>query len=76
MKKPTLEQAFGYQGDNMNLPVGNLAAALPFYESVLGFQCWSAARRRTVQRCWAAIRCVSVWRKTAAIRPGRLCFPC
>ena len=36
--KPTLEKAFGYQGDPMNLPVPNLAAALPFYQSVLGFQ--------------------------------------
>ena len=33
-----LEKAFGYQGDNMNLPVKNLAMALPFYENVLGFQ--------------------------------------
>ena len=33
----TLEKAFGYQGDNMNLPVPELAAALPFYENVLGF---------------------------------------
>jgi lactoylglutathione lyase len=33
----TLEKAFGYQGDNMNLPVRELAAALPFYENVLGF---------------------------------------
>jgi hypothetical protein len=33
----TLEKAFGYQGDKMNLPVQNLAAALPFYEGVLGF---------------------------------------
>src|SRR5215212_4676328 len=33
-----LEKAFGYQGDNMNLPVENLATALPFYENVLGFQ--------------------------------------
>ncbi len=32
-----LEKAFGYQGDNMNLPVRDLAVALPFYESVLGF---------------------------------------
>jgi lactoylglutathione lyase len=32
-----LEKAFGYQGDNMNLPVGNLAAALPFYQTILGF---------------------------------------
>ena len=32
-----LEKAFGYQGDNMNLPVADVAAALPFYETVLGF---------------------------------------
>ena len=36
--KGTLERAFGYQGDNMNLPVRDLAASLPFYETVLGFQ--------------------------------------
>lgn len=36
--KGTLEKAFGYQGDNMNLPVAELAAALPFYEKVLGFE--------------------------------------
>ena len=34
----TLEKAFGYQGDNMNLPVPDLSAALPFYEKVLGFR--------------------------------------
>jgi lactoylglutathione lyase len=34
----TLEKAFGYQGDNMNLPVGDVAAAVPFYETVLGFR--------------------------------------
>jgi hypothetical protein len=33
----TLEKAFGYQGDNMHLPVADLAAALPFYETVLAF---------------------------------------
>jgi lactoylglutathione lyase len=33
-----LEKAFGYQGDTMNLPVPDLAAALPFYEHVLGFR--------------------------------------
>jgi lactoylglutathione lyase len=38
MAKAVLEKAFGYQGDNMNLPVPDLAAALPFYESVLGFR--------------------------------------
>ena len=36
--KPTLEKAWGYQGDHMNLPVRDLAAALPFYETVLGFR--------------------------------------
>ncbi len=36
--KGTLEKAFGYQGDNLNLPVKNLDAALPFYEAVLGFR--------------------------------------
>jgi lactoylglutathione lyase len=36
--KGILEKAFGYQGDNMNLPVANLTAALPFYETVLGFR--------------------------------------
>ena len=36
--KPALEKAWGYQGDNMNLPVGDLEAALPFYETVLGFR--------------------------------------
>jgi len=32
-----LETAWGYQGNNMNLPVRDLAAALPFYRNVLGF---------------------------------------
>jgi catechol 2,3-dioxygenase-like lactoylglutathione lyase family enzyme len=36
--KAVLEKAFGYQGNNMNLPVPNVAAALPFYETVLGFR--------------------------------------
>ena len=35
--KATLDKAFGYQGDNMNLPVPDVAAAVPFYETVLGF---------------------------------------
>lgn len=34
----TLDKAFGYQGDNMNLPVRNLAVAIPFYETVLRFR--------------------------------------
>ena len=33
-----LEKAFGYKGDNMNLPVPELSVALPFYETVLGFR--------------------------------------
>ena len=33
-----LQRAFGYQGDNMNLPVPNLTEALPFYETILGFR--------------------------------------
>jgi hypothetical protein len=36
--KATLEKAFGYQGDNMNLPARDLESALPFYEKMLGFQ--------------------------------------
>ena len=35
---PTFQKAFGYQGDNLALPVPTLEAALPFYLSVLGFQ--------------------------------------
>jgi catechol 2,3-dioxygenase-like lactoylglutathione lyase family enzyme len=34
----TLEKVFGYQGDTTSLPVRDLAAALPFYETVLGFR--------------------------------------
>ena len=36
--KGALEKAFGYKGDNMNLPVPELSVALPFYETVLGFR--------------------------------------
>jgi catechol 2,3-dioxygenase-like lactoylglutathione lyase family enzyme len=39
----TLEKGFGYQGDKMNLPVRDLASALPFYETVLGFRVTSRA---------------------------------
>ena len=38
MAKATLQNAFGYQGDHMHLPVADLAAALPFYQTVLGFR--------------------------------------
>jgi catechol 2,3-dioxygenase-like lactoylglutathione lyase family enzyme len=40
---PILEKAFGYQGDKMNLPVRDLASALPFYETVLGLRVVSRA---------------------------------
>src|SRR5688572_10868308 len=32
------KNAWGYQGNNMNLPVANLDAAIPFYETVMGFR--------------------------------------
>src|SRR5687768_11739012 len=38
-----LERVFGYQGDNLNLPVQDVDAALPFYEKVLGFRVQSRA---------------------------------
>ena len=34
----TLQKAWGYQGDKMRLPVPDVVAALPFYETVLGFR--------------------------------------
>ena len=34
----TLDHAFGYQGDHMNLPVADVEHAIPFYLRVLGFQ--------------------------------------
>ena len=36
--KATLERAWGYQGNPMQLPVKDLAAALPYYQDVLGFR--------------------------------------
>jgi catechol 2,3-dioxygenase-like lactoylglutathione lyase family enzyme len=33
-----LLSAWGYQGDNMNLPVGSVDQAVPFYQKVLGFR--------------------------------------
>jgi len=38
MAKGTLQKAWGYQGDPMHLPVRDVAAAVPFYEMVLGFR--------------------------------------
>ncbi len=37
-KREALQKAWGYQGNNMHLPVQDLAAALPFYETELGFR--------------------------------------
>jgi len=36
--KAILKNAWPYQQDRMNLPVGNLETALPFYETGLGFR--------------------------------------
>ena len=43
--KASFEKAFGYQGDNMHLPVQDLATALPFYEKVLGFRVVSRGQK-------------------------------
>ena len=50
----TLEKAFGYQDDNMALPVQDLAAALPFYETVFGFRVLS--RSETPYRSAVLVR--------------------
>lgn len=36
--KANFKNAWGYQGNNLNLPVENLEAAIPFYETVMGFR--------------------------------------
>ena len=36
--KAAFKTAHGYQGDAMNLPVENLEAAIPYYETIMGFQ--------------------------------------
>ena len=36
--KAIFKNAFPYQEDKMNLPVANVDTAIPFYESMLGFQ--------------------------------------
>jgi len=33
-----LKNAWGYKGDNLNLPVANLDTSIPFYERVMGFR--------------------------------------
>lgn len=34
---PHLDKVFGYKGNALQLPVPDLASAIPFYEQVLGF---------------------------------------
>jgi lactoylglutathione lyase len=46
--KAELTSVIGYQGDHMNLPVASVDAAIPFYETVLGFHVRS--RTETPQR--------------------------
>lgn len=36
--KAVYKTAWPYQADEMNLPVENVGAALPFYETIMGFQ--------------------------------------
>lgn len=36
--KATFKNAWGYQGDNMNLPVADVDASVPFYEKIMGFR--------------------------------------
>src|SRR5262245_53691369 len=36
--KGVFKSAYPYQDDEMNLPVKDLEAAIPFYETVMGFQ--------------------------------------
>lgn len=36
--KAVFKTAWPYQKDAMNLPVGNVEAAIPFYETVMGFE--------------------------------------
>jgi lactoylglutathione lyase len=45
------KSAWGYQGDNMALPVAQLDAALPFYEKVMGFRIGS----RSESPCRSAV---------------------
>ena len=60
--KGTLEKASGYQDDAMNLPVADVAGALSFYESVLGFRVVSrsgtAPRSAVLQRDAVQMRLV------------------
>jgi catechol 2,3-dioxygenase-like lactoylglutathione lyase family enzyme len=59
---PTLDKAFGYRGDAMNLPVKDIETALPFYASILGFHLVSRSetphRAATVARDGIQMRLV------------------
>jgi lactoylglutathione lyase len=43
MTKAVFKSAYPYADDEMNLPVENVDAAIPFYESVMGFRVLSRA---------------------------------
>jgi catechol 2,3-dioxygenase-like lactoylglutathione lyase family enzyme len=36
--KAEFKNAWGYKGDNMNLPVADVETAIPFYETTMGFR--------------------------------------
>ena len=36
--KATFKNAWGYQGDAMNLPVADIDASIPFYTDIMGFE--------------------------------------
>lgn len=58
--KAEFKNAWGYQGDNLNLPVADVDAAVPFYERVMGF--------RVVSRSDAPCRSVLLGRDGVQIR--------
>ena len=60
-----LEKAWGYQGDNLNLPVRDVAAAVPFYEA-MGFT--------VVSRGDAQHRDGSRWNVFFVVAPDGLCY--
>jgi len=39
----TLDRAFGYQGNALDLPVRDVETAVPFYETIMGFRVVSRA---------------------------------
>jgi catechol 2,3-dioxygenase-like lactoylglutathione lyase family enzyme len=50
--KAVIKNAWPYQEDKMNLPVRDLKAALPFYETIMGFQ---VVARKEVPHPFAAL---------------------